>query len=295
MNWITFFKSKLFFISLALALIITSLLVWFTLHQLDSYTHHGEKITIPNLYGKSTKAAIQELKNKELRYSIYDSVYNKDLKPGVILKQQPPAGGIVKRNRNIFLTINSHQPEQIVFPNIKDNSLRQACEVLKINGFKVGRLIYAPNQFYNLVLFTTINNDTIFNNDKVSKGSTVNLILGDGRGRKIFAPNLMGKNLNNSSSTLQYAGLNCGNIIFDASIKTQEDSLRAQVFKQIPNYSTVNQIKPGSNINLYLTVDEMKVKLFDSLQQRIINHLPIDSSLLKSNPVFLKIHENDKQ
>lgn len=293
MNWIKFFKSKIFLLSTLVAVIITILLLWGTLLGLNAYTHHGEKITIPNLYGYSTQNAIKELKKRKLRYTIYDSVYNKKFEAGAILNQQPQAGAVVKRNRNIFLTINSHRPEQVVFPNIKDNSLRQACEVLKINGFQIGNLQYTDNQFYNLVLFATIQNDTIIPNSKISKGSTINLILGNGNGKKIVAPNLMGKKLNRCKNILQYSGLNCGNIIFDESVITQEDSLNARVFKQTPEYSITNKINPGSNINLHLTIDELKVHLADSLLKRVINNLPIDSTLLKLDSTFLKLNKED--
>ncbi len=288
MNWIKFLKSKLFGLSVLVALIITVLLVWFTFSRLDVYTHHNEKITIPNLYGYSTKAAIKKLKNTKLRYSIYDSVYNSELEPGTVLTQQPPAGAVVKRNRNIFLTINAHQPEQIFFPNIQDNSLRQACEILKINGFKIGRLEYTENQFFNLVLFATVDTDTIVPNSKVSKGSTINLILGNGNGKKITAPNLMGKKLNRSRSLLQFSGLNCGEIIFDKSVKTQKDSLSARVFQQRPQYSNTEQVMPGSEVNLYLTVDKKKIHIADSLLQRVIHNLPIDST-------FFEIENNERK
>ncbi len=281
MNWITFLKSKLFWLNIGVALIITVLLLWLTLSGLDTYTHHGEEVTIPNLYGYPTKGAVKELQKRQLRYTIYDSAYNKKFEPGVILTQQPPAGAIVKRNRNIFLTINSHRPEQVIFPNIKDNSLRQACEVLKINGFKIGQLQYTENQFYNLVLYTTISTDTILPNSKVSKGSTINLILGNGNGKMIIAPNLMGKKLNTSRNILQYSGCNCGTITFDKSVRTKEDSLNARVFSQIPRYSNTQQIKPGTAISIKLTINKKKIQLADSLLQRVINNLPIENILLK--------------
>ncbi len=295
MNWIKFLKSKLFFLSLGVALLLILFLLKMTFSSLDDYTHHGEKIHIPNLYGYSLKEAIKELEKKQLRYSIYDSMYNKSFPAGAILTQQPPAGAIVKRNRKIFLAINSHQPEQVIFPNIKDNSLRQACEILKINGFKIGRLNYTSNQFYNIVLGATIGTDTIQTNRKINKGATINLILGNGYGKTVAIPNFIGKTLQQSRDILQYTGFNCGKVLFDESVKDRKDSLESRVIFQIPNYNAQKQIHPGSNIHFQLTVDKTKIQIADSLLQRVLNNLPIDSTLLKIDSTFLKLNNDDRE
>jgi len=255
-----FLKSKAFYKHLGLSIIIAVALVWITLQSLSFYTNHGEEIKVPNLYSLSLEESTNLIEETKLRYSIYDSVYNSSLPAGCIIDQSPKANSLVKRNRNIFLTINSLKPEQIRFPNLVDNSFRQAYEILITNGFKIGKLNYVDYDYYNLVLYPEFMGDTIKQGDLIDKGSTINLVLGKGKNIRIQTPELIGKYYNDAKEHIVLSNLNIGRVSFDNSVMNLSDSLNAQIYQQSHAYEENSKIAPGSKINLWLTTDSLKIK-----------------------------------
>jgi len=273
MKSLKFFKSKLFLSQLAIAFIILIALIWLTLISLKWYTHHDEELTVPDLYGMHFTDATDTIQNQHLRYSIYDSIYNPKFEPGAIMDQRPLAGAIVKRNRNLFLTINANQPEQVRFPNLINNSFRQAYEILITNGFKIGRLEYQNNKYFNLVLFPKFLGDSIAAGSMINKGATIDLVLGKGNNLGIIAPNLIGKNQVQASDGIILSNMNIGNVKFDESIINHFDSIQAKVYKQRPRYNENIKIRPGTSINIWLTRDSLKIHNADSLLRMRMSNL----------------------
>jgi len=255
-----FFKSGAFYKNLGLSIIIAVVLVWIILQSLSLYTNHGEEIEVPNLYGLSLEEGTNLIEETKLRHTIYDSVYNSGLPAGCILDQSPKANALVKRNRNIFLTINSLKPEQIRFPNLIDNSFRQAYEILVTNGFKIGKLKYVDYDYYNLVLHPEFKGDSIKQGDLIDKGSRIDLVLGKGKNIKVLTPELISKYYNDAKERILLSNLNIGRISFDNSVSNLSDSLKAQVYQQSHAYKENSKIAPGSKINLWLTTDSLKIK-----------------------------------
>lgn len=255
-----FLKSKAFYKHLGLSIFIAVALVWITLQSLSFYTNHGEEIKVPNLYSLSLEESTNLIEETKLRYTIYDSVYNSSLPAGCIIDQSPKANSLVKRNRNIFLTINSLKPEQIRFPNLVDNSFRQAYEILITNGFKIGKLNYVDYDYYNLVLYPEFKGDTIKQGDLIDKGSTINLVLGKGRNIRIQTPELIGKYYSDAKERILLTSLNIGRVSFDNSVMNLSDSLNAQVYQQSHAYEENSKIAPGNKINLWLTTDSLKIR-----------------------------------
>ena len=255
-----FLKSKAFYKHLGLSVIIAVALIWITLKSLSLYTNHGEEIKVPNLYSLSLEKSTNLIEETNLRYTIYDSVYNSSLPAGCIIDQSPKANALVKRNRNIFLTINSLKPEQIRFPNLVDNSFRQAYEILITNGFKIGKLKYVDYDYYNLVLHPKFMGSIIKQGDLIDKGSRIDLVLGKGKNIKVQKPELIGKHYNDAKERILLSSLNIGYLSFDNSIMNLSDSLNAQVYQQSHAYEENTKIAPGSKINLWLTTDSLKVK-----------------------------------
>src|SRR6266513_2081200 len=99
---IGFFKSKIFFINLAAAVVIMTAVFGFTYKWLDNYTRHGESISVPNLIGMEAKQLDSIISNMNLRYAIVDSIYVQDKQENIIIEQDPASGSKVKENRTIY-------------------------------------------------------------------------------------------------------------------------------------------------------------------------------------------------
>ncbi len=254
-----FLFSRTFILHLIAA--ITSVIALFLLvvFLLQEYTAHGQTITVPDLTGKSIPEVMQILKSKNLNYSIVDSSFSDKLMPLSVIDQNPKANRKVKDGRTIYLTINSKQPPKVKMPDLHDVSLKQATMVLNSSGLKVGKLIYKPDLAQNAVLDQQINGVSIKVGAFVSKGSYIDLVLGDGFGlSEIEVPVLVGLTLAEAKFVLDGVGLNLGVVVADNTVDS--DSLSAYIFRQIPDPASANNlIKPGEPIDVFISNDISKV------------------------------------
>lgn len=262
MNLLKFIFSKIFLVNLFIAVIIFFLIFYGTNFYLKKYTLHNKTITVPNLKGIDFYKAKELLKKENLELFIMDSIYVKDKKGGTILEQNPEGGSFVKKNRKIYVTICSKKPPKVSVPNLKDMSLRQAKAILESYGLKVGELSFKPDECVNCVLEQLINGKKIQPGTFVTKGSKIDLLLGQGLSEeKTIVPNLIGMRIDIAKEKIMAASLNVGAELYDNSkIKNKYDSINAFVYKQIPSYSENKYINLGSSIDLYLTTDSNKLK-----------------------------------
>ena len=103
------------------------------------YTRHGDEVEVPNLNGLTVKQAMERLDALELYGEIRDSIYNRDIAPGLVCGQTINAGNKVKIGRTIGLTVNSDHAPTLVLPDVADNmSYREATAKLRSMGFTLG-------------------------------------------------------------------------------------------------------------------------------------------------------------
>ena len=108
------------------------------LYMLDSFTHHGEKIEVPNVVGKSLYDAETMLKDRGLLAMVVDSVYDKRAPKGSVLEQTPKSGFEVKGGRMVYLTVNLKGEPMVQLPDVVGHgSLREAVALLQSLGFKL--------------------------------------------------------------------------------------------------------------------------------------------------------------
>ena len=140
------FSARLW-INLAAMLIVVILLCWGVKAGIDIYTHHGEKIAVPDVRRKLFADAEHILTSKELKVVVSDTGYVKTLPPDCILEQSPEAGTEVKSGRVVYVVINSSHSPTLTIPDIIDNcSYREARAKLTAMGFKVGPTEYIPGE-----------------------------------------------------------------------------------------------------------------------------------------------------
>lgn len=122
--------------NLAAIIIVVVALCFGVQYGLAVYTHHGEGIEVPNLYGLSYEDAIAQLGSKGINVVANDTGYNKRMEANAILMQTPGAGTKVKEGRTIYVTINSTSSPKVKIPDIIDNSsFREAQARLTAIGF----------------------------------------------------------------------------------------------------------------------------------------------------------------
>lgn len=148
-------------------------------YGLDLYTHHGEKIVIPDVKHKSFADAENILDKAGLKVVVSDTGYVKSLPPDCILEQTPVAGKIVKSGHVVYLVINSDTP-MLTLPDIIDNSSYRTARVKLISmGFKVGEPMYVNGE-RDWVYGVLCNGKSIVSGQKVSVNDVLIIQVGNG-------------------------------------------------------------------------------------------------------------------
>lgn len=149
-------------------------------YGIDVYTHHGEKITVPNVVHKSYADAEHILKSLGLEVQISDTGYVKTLPPDCILEQSVKAGSIVKSGRIVYLVINASSTPTIAIPDVIDNSsYREARAKLTAMGFRVSEPQMVPGE-KDWVYGIKVRGRNVTNGQRVSVEDILTLQVGDG-------------------------------------------------------------------------------------------------------------------
>jgi beta-lactam-binding protein with PASTA domain len=174
----SYLKSKTFFKHLALATVSLVIVLWALFKLLGVYTHHGETAEVPDFKGKAIAELDNFVKDKNVGYTIIDSVYSPEEKPGVVIKQDPEAKSMVKHNRIIYLYVTSTQAPQMAMPKLVDRSTRQAVFMIESYGLKVGKITEIAGDCKGCVLKQYFNGKEIMPGDVIKKGSKIDLSVG---------------------------------------------------------------------------------------------------------------------
>ncbi|WP_291857554.1 PASTA domain-containing protein [Marinilabilia sp.] len=255
----TFFKiifNRAFAKHLGIAVLVGILVILLTFWVLNLYTRHGKGFAAPDFTGLTEQQLEHLIQENELRYAIIDSAHINELPPGVVIEQTPKAGSMVKKNRNIFFTINAWTPEKVQVPDVIDYSIRNARVMLESFGLEVGKLIYVPSEYTNLVLGQHYKGKPVEAGTPLERGAVIDLIVGQGLSNRTTAvPDLKGLYYDEAKQISQDLSLNIGAQIFDSTIVSREDTLKAFVWKQRPSGSGDSRLRLGSSIDIWLTVD----------------------------------------
>jgi beta-lactam-binding protein with PASTA domain len=257
-----FIFSKAFLINILLAIVFAVLVIWGIFKFIDSYTHHGETISVPPLEGLTIKEVKTVLEEKKLRYTILDSIYVPEAEKGVVLDQNPRMDDLVKENRTIYITVSKVVPPKIMMPDVVDMSLRLAIAKLESYGLKV-ETKHTPSECVNCVLMQEIKGKEIKANTPINKGSIIVLTIGSGTSNeKVLVPYLINLTQEEAKQKLMEASLNIGLPYFSENCKceTKSDTLMAKIYKQEPIHNRNVAVNMGSEIDIYLTCDTSMIK-----------------------------------
>ncbi|HEX9649203.1 MAG TPA: PASTA domain-containing protein [Cyclobacteriaceae bacterium] len=212
--------------------IVTVLVLGLFYIYLPAKTNHGEAITVPDLIGLNISDLDKFLVERNLRYEINDSSYDHVAEPLTVLQQFPKPGVLVKEDRKIYLTINRKTPPEIRLPaSIIGYSLKNAEAVLTSYELLRGKITYVPYPYSNLVLEMKLQGKNLYEGNRVPKGSAIDLVVGDGYGKRKFAiDDLTRLTLDDAKIYLNGSGLKLG------IVTGQKDSTDTNwiVSKQIP-------------------------------------------------------------
>jgi beta-lactam-binding protein with PASTA domain len=269
-NLIRYIEERIVLRNLVLALFILLFGTAIIMQILKLTTRHNQNLSVPDFAGLSLSEATASANKRNLRIEVFDSVFLADFERGTVVEQHPRAGFMVKKNRKIFLTMNAMNPDRVAMPNLVDLTFIQARAKLESFGLKVGRISYEPDMGINMVLSQRINGNNLVPGDSVVKGAKIDLVLGKGLSdEQTTVPDLEGLTLESANIMASDRFLSIGAAVRDQSIVTDEDEIKAMVYKQKPESGEGNTLPMGAAIDVWITLDSTKVPMFsktDSLQ-----------------------------
>jgi len=231
------------------AIIGVVVLIALIIFGLNTYTRHDESVTVPDLRGIPIDDAIEKLQAAAFEYEL-DSVYQVDAQPGLVIEQDPDPDTEVKKNRTLYLTIITRVAPEVAFPDLIEKTFVEARAVLNSYGIKLGDTTYIPDIARDVVLDVKFGNERLNAGRPIPKGSTVDLILGDGRGdSEVQVPDLTGLTLDQARFALQGNSLTLGTVNYMGLVT---DTAGATIVSQTPT-PTDPKVSIGTPINVALT------------------------------------------
>ncbi|NDP19956.1 MAG: PASTA domain-containing protein [Paludibacter sp.] len=240
-------------ILIAIAIIVA--IAWIALISVDFYTHHGESEVIPDLRGSYVEEAEVILAKQGLYPLVIDSVYIRGKKLGTIVEQIPPANSTVKRDRPIYLIINSSQVRQVPLPDVSDVSYRQADAMLKSIGLNVSNVEYTPSEYKDLVSDVKFQGRSILPGTRIPEGSSLVLVVGNGLGEGSVVPAIKGLSLEAARMEIATAMFIVGAVNYD--VPPSDNEADYIIYRQRP--SAGSSLPAGSRIDIYLSKDKSRM------------------------------------
>lgn len=279
MGFFYFLGRKKFYIHLLIAIVLSLAILWLVLISLDAFTRHGKVFVVPDLYGKSIQELAKNSYDDFFDFQIIDSVFDKKLKKGSIILQNPQAGSKVKKGRHVYLTIVAEMPEIVAMPNLKNLSLRQAMVTLEASELLVGRLEYTDYFARNAIVDQVLNNEPIEPGTELRKGSIIDLIIGEGdMSTNVALPMLIGMPKDEVKKELNYAYLNLGNEYYI----DVDDTAQARVYRSDPMPLTNNMLRLGQKVDIWYRSDE-KFNFNNYLKQFLPDSIGNDTLQINTN------------
>lgn len=241
--------------ALALAAVVAVLYLILVL-SLRLFTHHGSSLQILDFTGMNVASAQAKARESKLELVITDSIFLVDETPGIILNQYPKPFSRIKKNRSVYVTINSSSPPPVILPGLVGAyDYGQYTRKLQRLGVKYRILEKRFDAKFedNTILTVYFDGREISDNElrqgfRVPKGSTLDFIVTERKSNQVSIPDLRCKTYNQAAFVLSSIGLEIGQIQGDVA-----DYNTAYVYRQDPLPTNALVAGLGTRINLYLS------------------------------------------
>lgn len=181
-------------------------------------------VNVPNVVGKTQKAAEQILAESKLRVKVEEDFHSIG-QLGMISSQNPEPGMTVKEGRYVTIVVNSTKDVAIV-PDLMDLSVEQATARLNGAGLKLGAV---KETFSDKVRKNSVIGQSPIANSRVQKGTIVDIIITRREVQKIVVPNLVGLSLSGAKDILAGRKMMLGNVS-----EIESDQAPGSVLRQTP-------------------------------------------------------------
>jgi serine/threonine-protein kinase len=196
---------------LSFSVTIFIIVIILDLALLPSLIHNREVVKVPDVVGRDVKDAINLMEDAGLVVAKINELSSDKVPQGYVISQIPRANMEVKKERSVYLTVSKGQ-ETVEAPYLVGMPLRTARVNLTNKGLSVGNVEYVFNDTYGV---DTVISQSVSYPNKVSYGSSINLIVSKGPENLVKVPNFIGSNYDEAVKIINEIGLSVGNISFE--------------------------------------------------------------------------------
>ena len=227
---------------------------------LRHYTHHNQRLELPNYVGENLDAALKDAKKQSFRVEIVDSIHIVGREGNEILQQNPKPGSLVKEHRTIYVTVTKKNPDRFAvrrLPELYGKSYhrkqRELLQSFELRSAIVGRR-YDPGE-PDHILKVIYQGDTIIDRRgrmddiMLEKGGTLEYIVSERSGGRLEIPDLVCKTYAEAKFLIASSGLTLGEVITDGKVGAED---AAFVSGQVPDPEEGFMVM-GQEIKLSLT------------------------------------------
>lgn len=265
-NWnlkdiLSFFISKKFWINLGFILLLLIILFFILKEGLRIYTHHGQKLRMPDYINSPLKTAREDAEDRTFKIVVTDSVFIVGKPGNIILSQNPNPNVYVKENRTIYVTVTKSRAEKVRvkdLPRLYGEKFSLKAKELKI-GYKIESEVIGkaydpgPEDHILAVLYygdTIVTSTHRKGNVEIEKGSKLQFILSKQTGGLVSIPNLRCRRFAEAKFLLSSFGLY---IHISEESEDVPDLNQAFVKFQQPLYDPAGKIRMGDTIQVTLS------------------------------------------
>ncbi len=246
---------------LILIAITTLVLLVLVFMWLRAYTHHGEKLTLPDYIDKPLSQSRQDAHERDFEIVVTDSVFIVGKAGGIIQDQNPKPGSQVKRNRKIYAVVSKNNADLLKVADLprlygEKYSIKER-ELLKAYEIKSETVDYVYDSgLPDMIMEVRYKGKTIVDNQgrkddfEIPKGGTLQFVLSKKSGGYFPIPNLVCLSYEEAKFLLDNNLLTLGERSTDGSVT---DLAQSYVSSQTPSYIEGGDIKQGDTIHVVLT------------------------------------------
>lgn len=254
-------------------LVITGVMAYLTL----TYTIKNEdSVVVPELVGKHVVSVLEKLTDLGLNTKVSGSEYTFETPKNHIISQDPEAGTIIKKGRDVRI-IFSKGSRSITMPSLIRIPIQQAGILLSDNGMNQGVISYTySNEIEKNKIITHVPEAGTTTN----RGNTVNILVSKGkRPGEYFMPDLKGMTIDEAILLIEKKHLKLGEV---KSVSSKKAPQNVVTFHE-PH--TGSKIMEGGIVSLVInrTSESNRTRVFQADSgPRLFRHI-VDNGFLKKH------------
>ncbi len=216
---------------------------FFGLLSLNLAIKRGDKVTVPNIVGKSVVEALDALSERNLELKKEGARYSAVIPENYVLSQDPIPGTVVKEGTPILVVISLGSKIALV-PNLVGKTVREARVELNRAGLEMGRFSKLHYQRGKDVVL----GQWPLPDEQVDRKTPIDILVSLGpRPKEYRLPNLVGRPLEQASAALDSMGL----VVGDITAKLDLSLPQGTILDQDPRPGSL--VSEGSSISLVMS------------------------------------------